>query len=260
MTIQLAGNQNAGPSEVELNTLAMRFAVRPQDIGFLGSYAAGDTYTVVNQLTAQPSPNSNLVVASIRGPLSSGSIHLVRKLLISLLLSQQATGTGANTIFVISLIKAQNFVSQGITVQDSTPLATNPKQLSPSPTAQKLRGTMADPTLDVILPPDALAGHTTAIAYPAPQASAVELVAPVFGAANPLASVIGFGVNATTTLLIPQATPLFQQRAGELPLIIEPGTGVTINITSTLPTFATASGSLFFSLAMTWDEIQLGNY
>src|SRR5215469_3408750 len=44
-TIQLVGNANGTPLEVELNTLALRGVVRPQDVYPLGSYTGAVTLT-----------------------------------------------------------------------------------------------------------------------------------------------------------------------------------------------------------------------
>src|SRR5215472_3009260 len=44
--IQLAGNANAGPAEVELNNLALRNIFRPNDFTFLGSFSVTNQNTV----------------------------------------------------------------------------------------------------------------------------------------------------------------------------------------------------------------------
>lgn len=256
MSIQIVGNANSAAMEVELNTLAARFNVRPQDITYLGSYAAGNTYAAVNTLVGQPAPSVNFVMAVMRGPFDAGIIYLFRKILISLMQNQAATGTGAAVPYTVGLVKIQNLYQQGIVVQDGSPFA-GVKQLSPSPTSQKLRTTMPDPTLDALMPIDAATGHANSIVFPGPTASAVEVIPVTFGGNSPLANMNGFGANATTATIIPSQTPLLLQRAGEMPLILEPGQGISPWITSTMPTFATTGGTLFFSMSIVWDEIML---
>ena len=56
-TIQLAGNVNAGPAEVELNTLALRSVVRSNDFTYLGSYSVSPAVTG-NSFTSTGTPAS----------------------------------------------------------------------------------------------------------------------------------------------------------------------------------------------------------
>lgn len=92
-TIQLAGNANAGPAEVELNTLATRSVVYPNDFyinagGQVNGY--GINLLVSNASTAPPTTPTGWGMLSNSG----ASIVLVRRVIMSLELTVAGTGSG----------------------------------------------------------------------------------------------------------------------------------------------------------------------
>lgn len=257
-TIQIAGNANAGPVEVELNTLAERFVTRPQDFGSLGAYCAGGTFTWVNGMTAQPTPTSNPILAAFRCPYSVGGIVLVKKIVATLILFQAATGTGANVAYPLAIQRVDNYATQFINAANNAVSATLPQILSPTP-AQKLKTRMPAPTADFIIPSSAAATAAQTLIAPVGVTSG-QVVVPTISV-SPIAQTVGFGVNGTNPIyLCPPDPPLFQERVGEFPFILDAETGFVLQFNGTTPTFAAGLASLVVSISVYWEELQLGTY
>lgn len=257
--MQIAGSANSAPLEVDANTLAAHFILRPQDFRSLGSYHAGATYTYVNAQTSQPLPATNAVLASMRAQNTPGMIYLIRKVNVAMMMFQVAGGTVGNAVWTVQLARVQQFGSQYVAGLDGAVSNSIPvKQLSPQEMGCKLDANTPDPTLDFIMPGDATAGHTSTLLAPTIQTSVANMI-PIVSGANPFASVNGMSLTATTAVIIPP-TFLFDQRVSEYPLIFEPLNGAIIVVPSTTPAFATQPGTITFTLTVAWDELLLRDY
>jgi hypothetical protein len=257
-TIQVAGNANSTPLEVELNTLAARFVARPQDFGTLGSYTAAKGGTFVNALTAQPSPTSNVNLLSFQWP-TSGALALIKKVLVSLVLVDAASGTGANVAYPLALFRVHNFQSQLQPAKDgAASAAISVNRLAPMSSGNIIHAGMADSLADIIMVGNPGAAATYSLILPVAQ-STVENIVPTIES-HPLAQVVGFGINATAKDLIPPGTALWDAKPGELPIILDPMTGFVIQWNGTTPTFAAAAATMVFGAQIVWEEVEFRGY
>lgn len=309
--VQIAGNANAGPIEVELNTLAARAVSRPQDWTIYGSYRIGtDRFTVCSAsapsslatITATP---TNRIVFNFFNP-SEGMLAAVRYISFGCL---QSAGTAQHQF---KLFRATNYNSPLQCLIDVGPTGGSSGSANPTPfqytllpsnflVPAKMRVLAKDSEIISQIPATAtafsplgweggnntggtfattLTGNTflvdnttfgtltqavstnfanqpaggttlalsgTAIAAAGLQYSNASKSNRVLDA-QPIA-VATFGLNGAAGI---SSYPLFDQRAGEHPLILSADTGIELQWTTT-QVYSTA----LFDITMTveWDEL-----
>ena len=219
--IQLVGNTNNTTAvEVEANTKAMRAVIRPDDYGSLGMYSIGATSGTMAAGLAGGSP-----IFSFRNPTGSTAIVLVKRILLSAV--GGSTGFTAGT-GLISLFAARSFTASDTGGTDITPAA--------AANTGKLRTSMA--TTQTVGTGDIRISSTATLTAGTRTLDAQALAS--------IATVCSATAN---TVMIPQATELWYQRAGEYPIVLAASEGFVIQAT------VTATGTWAFSVSVHWQEL-----
>lgn len=249
-TIQISGNQNLGPAEVELNTHALRRVIRPGDYTYYGSYAAA-AYTQVG------TPTNGAAVGLASGlPTHSfwwehtGSIAVIRKASYGAFRYGTVTSQGSLSLSIQRQINVMA-APLGALIANSVITMSSGVGIFPSP----LRDNMADSGAYIIAAPTAAnscgiilsagnnaASNDSALGWPNPsQQTDAHTIA---GSGQWLTATAGVGTGMV---------PILDQAAGSHPVILSAYMGLQ---------FAVISGSMSvdtganFDTAMSiqWDE------
>src|SRR5947208_3486654 len=107
-TIKVSGSAQATPVEVETNTLAARFVMRPDDFGLLGVYSIGAAINLLSTENALATPSSRIIFAFRYT--QSGALAVIKKVIFSY--AQYGTPTAKQHTF--NLVRATEFIAQDI--------------------------------------------------------------------------------------------------------------------------------------------------
>lgn len=239
LQIQVAGNANAGPTEVELNNLALRLVARPKDVGFFGHYSVAGTFKFTNQTVA--------ISGFMFGIFWQHMTHaaVIDRINFRSVLSVQ--GTGSNGIHQASLFRSRYTENLGNVLFNGTagniPVVLYPTTAATAGSTGKLYDNFADASAIV-----AIAGAQSVNGFS-------------FGGAgsfltetNPLSALVSsvplvsgsMGVNGD----------LWNTSAGDFPLVLS-GRGQCLLVQFSTPT-ASVQQNIDASASITWKE--LGEY
>jgi len=216
-TIQVAGNVNAGPAEVELNTLALRGVIRPPYLHTnFGAYSIGLTNGTVGSLT-----NAVPILDFVCPPQSTGKIIIVNSFSIS---------ASINTITT-----AGNFIASLFRTHGNTAGAVGSYSLTGTYSVP-LKSSMPDSFAKIAFSNDlqTITVDTNAL---------VETNALV----NTVSSQFGLVIAAGAPILSP--IDLYKAAYGSFPLILYPGDSLYLQITGTL------NGTGFIGVNIRWLEV-----
>lgn len=227
-TVQLIGNANGTPLEVELNTKARRGVIRPADTLISGNYrgsfaCCSDNRPWANASTSPPTlPLAILGFANATG--GSAYVASIRKFYVTQMLT--VAGTGAAGLYEFALDKLQTIAGSGF--------------VSNVFTGQRLRSAING------MPAMQLATG----ASPASGSNMTQSVlSGAFDGQN-IARLSG-QMAAGTTLSI----AMIDARAGEHPAIFEANESVFLRVVST-PTWTTAT-TIVYGWFVQWDEYEV---
>jgi hypothetical protein len=229
-TIQIVGNKNASPTEVELNTLALRSVARPVDTRVFGTLrgvysACNDGRLWANASTSPPSIPQSLFNAFI--PQGFSCYASIRKLIYSV--SLITAGTGAAGLYEFDLF---HFATVSAGAQPNSLVG---------PQLNKLTGTEENSNLNLVAHSNPSSGQNAGATTPTPNAIAIDN--------QELANL--FGPMAAGTVM---TSSLIDARPGEHPLILGPADCVTLRVTQ-LPTWTTATTHLD-AWTIVWEEYE----
>lgn len=215
MSINIAGGVTGAKQEVESNTLAARVALRPVDIGALGSYSVSAVSGIMAAGLAGASPIFNFRWAPATVPTSLAIIRRVR-------FRPWNLGTGfAAGIFTFNLFAARAF-----TVDDTgggaVTLTTNNGKVRTA--------------------------HAVTQATMRASATATLTAGTRVKDTNPLRTESGVVANAAFSAMVMEPD-LFRALPGEQPLILATGEGLVIE--ATVP----ATGTWSWAAMVDWDEV-----
>jgi hypothetical protein len=273
-TIQLAGNANAGPAEVELNTLAARFVARPNDFQTLGSYFTTGQFSANSANTNWNFSFSTTLAPcfAFQWPVNS-AIALIKKINVSM------AGNSLAGIGTFALFKASQYYKQFDTIFLGTNGTVASQVTAAVPlSASKLRSSMADSIVsgetdsDLIPTYSSISANNTSYAPGAPILVAPDSFpvagsdqggkfgtqgASIFGGlqggsmvldANPTAETLA-SISSSSTPVFANS-PLWDQRVAEHPLVLDAWTGFVVKFTSPIQ-------APKISITVHWDELTL---
>jgi hypothetical protein len=271
-TIQLAGSANAGPAEVELNTLAARFVARPDDFATLGAYQCSVTFSIVLGTPWSPNPPVNAPVFAVQWT-SPGILGLVKKLTCSV---AQSGSTTAGLV-TVQLFKANGYTKQYDTYRADTSGAPSAEFIQIASNVllnagNKLRSSMPASQIaglqEVDLQQGASSVATMLAGTSIPGANIVTVLSGYNSAevtmpagltggtltldANPVGAVSGSQPGTSGSVPVPPGSILWDARAAEYPLLLDYLTGVVAEIS--LPGTA---GTFQVTFNMSWEELAL---
>lgn len=283
-TVQIAGNIKAGPAEVELNTLAYRNIVRPQDYTFAGSYSVSpQSQGIPTNCNIASGTNGSTAIAvsannawwnvCFRNP--SSNLAAIRKVSVNFL---ALSGGVANTPMLMRLDRAFNMTimpSQTVTGTGGTIGSGAPQVIEGPNLYQPTRlrsGTMNESSMEIV------GTKSTAGLAGSPVSGATWLVDPSYiqGAvssfnlspsplqyttASTANTVTSFGMSAfsnsalsicpfifglPTSNALGQPVTMFDARVGEHPLVLTQYQSLLIGFQSltTVSAFYAASGAM----------------
>lgn len=212
MAIQHQGSSGV-VDQVETNTAAVRTVIRPTDIGSLGAYSLGAASGVMAAGLASASP-----IFSFRYAPGGTTLCLVKRILFDAVNAGTAFAAGT---CVFNLFDARSF------------------------TASDTGGTSVLPTLNKLRTSFATTGLTAALI-----SSTATLTAGTRTLdSQPLAALVGVASATASIVIIPQATPFFDRRVGEWPLVLANNEGFVIQAT------VAATGTWTFKVQVDWEEV-----
>lgn len=251
-TIQVAGNSNLGPAEVEVNTLALRAVIRPDDLTPASRVAFDPgNFIIKNGAPTSAVAWSNNNVFTLWPTFSN--FLLIRGVYVSLL----AFGTSIASSYTLSINIARgmqllDLSNSGAGVSQILGMnATSPSGDSLTPTSIKIgrifsnRRNNQNQNIALAWWPTSGAGQT-ALAFiggagTQPVVDAQDIAA--ISSSNTVAS----------QQIFPSRTPLFEAKAGDHPLIIGSAEAMLIQINSS--TADTGSGTIEMSVGVVFDEL-----
>lgn len=261
--VQIAGRNNAGPLEIELNTLAMRFTARPTDFDLVGAYMVAGSTNLLSSSTSgatQNNPNNGPAMASFVAG-APDIVYWIKRWTISLALSI-TSGTFAATVPTYGLYRIHGQGGQQLlSVVSGSPSAVNPIRLSPG-NGQKLKSAMRDPTADFIMPISATSNATSPsmLGFMSTVSAGVEVFAPIVEALQGGANLTVIGGVAGSSLL---GTPyllgapynLIDTRAGFSPVVLNGTDSLLLASINNLTT--TATTTLNLTCQVYWEEYEM---
>lgn len=244
-TVQIAGRTNAGPMEVELNTLAGRTVVRPNDFRYLGSYSLS---IPISDTPSSASQISNTGMCGLLNPAHDKLIAIKKVSASFVVVTAAATGGEA----ALSLIYTRGILAPGQTQSVNLPNCQITNQLP-----VRMRTNMPNSAAAICVQQVLSAGASKQLftgqssGSNAPQVPTLD-GNPIAYNAFPLAAAIGAGIPTTV---------LFDwQTIGFKPLMLEPGDGIEVDI-ATWPSSSTSVAHVnttwhWDELAFDWDDMR----
>jgi|GEM_PF-5031138 len=271
-TIQLAGSANAGPAEVELNTLAARFVARPGDFATLGAYACSVTFSIVLGSAWSPNPPANAPVFAVQWT-SPTVLGLVKKLTCAVANANSTTsGLVAVQLFKVSGFTKQydlysndtNSTPSFAYIQTASSIQLNAgNKLRTSMPASQIAG-LQESNLDA---PTSTPGGAMPAGSNTPGANIVTILSGFSASdisitgltggtltldANSVGAIEGSQPGAAGSVPIPPGSILWDARVAEHPLLLDYLTGLVAKIS--LPG---TTGTFQVTFDMKWEELAL---
>lgn len=243
-TIQIAGVANAGPAEVELNTLALRTVIRPSDLRYLGSY--GIAVPVVNTPSLAGS-TSNVGACGLYNP-APDKVVAIKRVRASLVMLTAAPASASEGVLSLQ-------VTRDVTIFGTQ--ATNlPNGVPTNQAPVKLRSTMPSSATQVIIQNSLSAGTGKGIfngqgaGTNGPQLPSADnelhgvITFPTLAAIGTGISNIPFGSDGIS------GADLFDWKAANAPLMLGPEDGVEVTVSA-----ISATTTVFhINVNWMWDE------
>lgn len=242
-TAQIAGNANAGPAEVELNTLALRTVVRPQDLRYLGSYGiampVADTPSSLAQI-------SNIGMSALYNP-APDKVVAIKRVRASLVVVTAAPSASIATL--------QLQVTRGVTIF-GTAGTVLPNGQTTNQMPVKLRSTMPNSETQVIIQASLSAGTGKGIfngqgaGSNAPQLPTADNET-LGSVAFPITANIGTGIsNIPSSADVGAGADLFDWKVHNAPIMLGPQDGIEVTLTFGSTTTSVAHVNVNWM----WDE------
>lgn len=253
-TAQISGKANAGPAEVELNTLALRRVIRPTDCTVYGSYSgAAFQNIVVPTLGATFTlSGTGLHLAIFLWP-RAASVAIVKKATVSMMRYGTVNAAGFFNLQLSRVIQDQGatIIAGDVITPPSTHTTLNAVTITPS----NLRTNQPTSGAWFAIAPTSSA-HVGNLRF-VDSANVATVLQPVTrGDPNPVAAQ---GANLTTTAgtgIGPVA--LWDTAAGNYPIVLQQNQGLVFDLTATGVVIGTAE-NIDFGVSMQWDEANINN-
>lgn len=215
MPIQVIGPSGATQDVQAVNDAAL-VALRPIDVGALGSYSVSAVSGIMAAGLAGASPILNFRWAPATVPTS---LALIRRL--------KLTAWNLGTGFTAGVFTFNMFLARAFTVDDTggglVTLTTNNAKLRTA--------------------------HAVTQATIRASATATLTAGTRVKDANPVRTISGVVANAAFSAMLPEQTEMFRQQPGEHPIVLATGEGLVIE--ATVP----ATGTWSWAAQIDWDEV-----